>query len=112
MLTPTTYNAAKERRDRMYPNKELSPEFNARMMMKLMEESGELAGAMASFFGRKYRPELQQGDLKAIKGEVGDILILLIGICDLWQIDMDECLRLTNSKLDERHAQLTANGSN
>lgn len=76
---------------------------NARALMGLLlEEGGELAGAIRSFFGRKYRPELETGNLNSIKGEVGDILVVLNGVCDTFGISMDEALNMAAAKLEKR----------
>jgi uncharacterized protein YabN with tetrapyrrole methylase and pyrophosphatase domain len=65
-----------------------------------------LAGATTRYFGRKYRPELEKGNVEDIKGEIGDLLTLLLGLCDVWGTTPDECLLKTVDKLEWRYDQL------
>ena len=75
---------------------------NSKLLSLLLEEAGELAGSTRSFFGRKYRPEVDAGDIEAIKGELGDVLFLTLRLCDLWETTPDECLNIVITKLEGR----------
>ena len=89
-----------ELRRRMFPLPILS---------KLLEEGGEMAGAANTYFGRKYRPELETGNVDNIKGEIGDLFFVLFGLCEFWETTPDECLSKVIDKLQERLAASEAN---
>jgi NTP pyrophosphatase (non-canonical NTP hydrolase) len=88
-----------------FPDRTFHKDTFARLMGLLLEEGGELAGAIRTYFGRKYRPELATGNLENVKGEVGDILTVVNGVCSLFGITMDECLEMANDKLERRYEQ-------
>jgi NTP pyrophosphatase (non-canonical NTP hydrolase) len=88
---------------RMFPdNGAPRKETNSKLMSLLLEEAGELAGATRSFFGRKYRPEVDAGDVEAIKGELGDVLFVTMRLCEVWGTTPDECLDIVMAKLEGR----------
>jgi NTP pyrophosphatase (non-canonical NTP hydrolase) len=88
---------------RMFPAGDATiKETNSKLMSLLLEEAGELAGSTRSYFGRKYRPEVNTGDLEAIKGELGDLLFIAMRLCDLWNTTPDECLEIVLKKLKGR----------
>jgi len=109
MISTPTLEQALELRNRMFP-RTFSKDANCQLMTKLFEEGGELAGAINSYFGRKYRPDLESGNREDIKGEIGDVLFTLLGVCVMWETTPDECLEMTFPKLETRHAELISNG--
>ncbi len=95
-------------RRQMFPLTERGKDQHDRILVKLLEEAGEFAGATNTYFGRKYRPELETGNLENIKGEVGDLFFVLFGLCEFWEITPDECMEIVIEKLQRRRLQLTA----
>lgn len=63
-------------------------------MKKLAEEVEELKEA------------LEEGDLKNIKLEVGDVYVVLHTVCRLAGIDLLECVRLAYSKIENRKGKM------
>jgi len=88
-----------------FPDRKFTKEGLQSLMNLLFEEGGELAGAVRTYFGRKYRPELQTGNIENVKGEVGDILVVLNGVCNLFGFTMDECMNQTHAKLTRRYEE-------
>lgn len=88
-----------------FPDRKFDKENLQSLMGLLLEESGELSGAIRTYFGRKYRPELITGNIDNVKGEIGDILVVLNGVCNLFDFTMNDCMLITNKKLNERYVQ-------
>lgn len=86
-----------------WPNRTLHRQELAFMMMKFLEEAGELSGAISTYFGRRFRPELASGDVENIAGEIGDILNIITNVCNLFGLSMDDCLQATSDKLERRY---------
>lgn len=105
MIQKTTSDRTKEISKNSFPERKFDSENLKSLISLLFEEGGELAGAVRTYFGRKYRPELVSGNIDDVKGEIGDILVILDGICNLFGCTMDECLNMTNNKLQERYDQ-------
>jgi phosphoribosyl-ATP pyrophosphohydrolase len=96
----------------MFPIKERTKDVHDRILVKLLEEGGETAGAANTFFGRKYRPELETGNVEPIKGEIGDLIFVIMGLCDFWEVTPDECLEMVIVKLQKRKEELEAAETN
>lgn len=71
------------------------------MLNVLLEESGELAGAFRSYFGRKYSPE-KVAAFSEIEGELGDVLGTALVICMACGCDFEKILNITTTKLEQR----------
>jgi NTP pyrophosphatase (non-canonical NTP hydrolase) len=105
MIRQETIDRAIEISKKSFPDRTFDKDSLARLMGLLLEESGELSGAIRSYFGRKYRPDVATGNIENVKGEVGDILTVMNGVCTLFGITMDECLSMANDKLQRRYDQ-------
>ena len=101
-MTNETYERSMNLRKSMFPLHERTKVQHDRILSKLLEESGEIAGAANTFFGRKYRPELETGNKDKIKGELGDLFFVLLGLCEFWETTPDEVLEITIEKLQRR----------
>lgn len=76
----------------------------------LLEEGGELAGEIRSFFGRKYRPE-KVSTVEKISGEIGDILNLCFIFCEIFDLDVITVLCNTRKKLLNRYVEHNKNNT-
>ncbi|MGM0183462.1 hypothetical protein IGK74_002427 [Enterococcus sp. AZ150] len=65
-----------------------------RQLAKLQEESGELAAGI-----------IRKDDLKT-KDSVGDITVVLIGICTQLNIDYKECVEMAYNEIKDRKGEL------
>jgi NTP pyrophosphatase (non-canonical NTP hydrolase) len=59
----------------------------AKRFMLLLEESGEFAKAARKTVGMGFAEDTQRKDLKS---EAADVFIVLLGICNLLDIDLEE----------------------
>jgi NTP pyrophosphatase (non-canonical NTP hydrolase) len=109
-MTIETYNRAMALRKIMFPLQDRSKATHDRILSKLLEEGGETAGAANTFFGRKYRPDLEPGNVEKIKGELGDLFFVLLGLCEFWETTPDECMEMVIEKLQGRKEVAEANG--
>ena len=66
------------------------------------EETGEMAGAIRSYWGRSYRPDVAAGDADAVLGEIGDCYVILGRIANLFGKRPEECLAIALRKLELR----------
>ena len=64
----------------------------------LMEEAGELRGAIRDFIGRPYKPE-QKGNREHIVEELGDTLVPIIALSNMLDITFSEALDAALYKL-------------
>jgi NTP pyrophosphatase (non-canonical NTP hydrolase) len=58
--------------------------------MLLIEEVGELAKASRKHAGMKFAQDARDQDLE---GEAADVLIILLGICNLLEVDLEQAFR-------------------
>ncbi|MGM0260440.1 MazG-like family protein [Enterococcus sp. AZ102] len=65
-----------------------------RQLAKLQEESGELAAGI-----------IRKNDLKT-KDSIGDITVVLIGICTQLDIDYKECVEMAYNEIKDRKGEL------
>lgn len=79
-----------------------TPDNASRMLARLLEESGELSGAVKSYFGRPLRPEVKTGDLHAIHGEIGDTLVIIYRLCDMFHIAPSVAIDRALNKYENR----------
>lgn len=63
-------------------------------MLKLLEETGELAGGIA-----KNRREV-------IADSIGDIMVVLTIICEQLEMDMEECYRMAYLEIKDRKGRM------
>jgi NTP pyrophosphatase (non-canonical NTP hydrolase) len=105
-----TYNRAMVLRKVMFPLPDRTKATHDRILSKLLEEGGEIAGAANTYFGREYRPDLETGNVEKIKGELGDLFFVLLGLCEFWETTPDECIEMVIGKLQERKEVVEANG--
>ena len=105
MIRQETTDRAVEITKQSFPDRAFNKDTFDRLMARLLEEGGELSGAIRSYFGRKYRPDVATGNIENVKGEIGDILTVMNGVCTLFGITMDECLSMANDKLQRRYDQ-------
>lgn len=69
-------------------------------LTKLMEESGELANAVACYFNRQREEKLSGTDKKQdIALEIADVLIVVFGIGELLGIDLKEAVQTKVAKI-------------
>ncbi len=67
--------------------------------MLLLEECGEFARASRKIAGIKHSPDTHAADLQ---DEAADILIVLVGICNLLDIDLEKAFRVKEQKNSQR----------
>jgi len=71
------------------------------LLAHLLEEGGELAGAIRSYHGRRLRPEVS-GSHKEVTLEMGDVLIVCLRIAFLQQVDPYLAIDLSLDKFERR----------
>lgn len=72
-------------RERGFQNDSIEQRF-----MLLLEEAGEFAKAARSQAGMKFADDTKR---KELAHEAGDILIVLLGLCNLLDIDLEQAFR-------------------
>ena len=88
---------------RMFPHDaEISKDATRNLISLLLEEAGETAGAVRSYWGRSYREDVVAGNVDNVKGEIGDCLVILGRLCNLFGATPDECLNIAMKKLEGR----------
>lgn len=70
----------------------------ASQLLKLFEEAGELAAAVA------------RGKTEAAKDAVGDVMVCLINACALLDIDLVSCMALAYDEIKDRRGTMTKDG--
>lgn len=63
-------------------------------MLKLQEEGGELAGGIA------------RGDLDIVADSIGDMVVVLVGLCTQLEIDIKECIALAYNEIKDRRGKV------
>jgi len=76
--------------------------FADRLLSRLLEESGELAGAIHEYFGKSMRPELKSGNLDAVREELGDALVVLLRIAGSLGVDPSQAVTEALDKFENR----------
>lgn len=83
-----------------------TPELRDAILARLLEENGELAGALRNYDGRDLRPlDHPKGDLAAIEDEMGDVLFLLARLANLYGVSMEDAARRAVTKMEARLKQ-------
>ena len=83
-----------------------TPDNAHRMLARLLEEAGEISGAVKSYFGRPLRPEVRTGDLHAVQAEIGDCLVIVYRLCDMFQIAPSVAIDRALNKYENRLLEL------
>jgi len=112
VITMDRYEKILEISQRMFPERRFDKTCMQSLLSLLLEESGELAGAARSLFGRKYRPDVE-ADMDHVKEEVGDVLVIVYAICEILNVHPNECLDISIDKLNaryDRHMAATNSG--
>lgn len=86
-----------------------TPDNAHRMLARLLEEAGEISGAVKSYFGRPLRPEVQRGDIHAVQQEIGDCLVIIYRLCDMFQIAPSVAIDWALNKYENRLLELKRN---
>lgn len=79
----------------------------------LAGEAGELAGKVGKVY-RDKNGDFSPEDVQDIKKELGDVLWMIGGICNEFNIDMQEVMELNVRKIEDRKARgkITGSGDN
>jgi len=88
--------------ERMFGDSELTKANTQSLVSLLLEEAGETAGAIRSYWGRSYREDIVAGNVDNVKGELGDCLVIIGRLCNLFDSTPDECLNIAITKLQGR----------
>ena len=67
--------------------------------MLLLEECGEFARAARASVGLKFADDTQRADLQE---EAADVFVVLLGLCNLLEIDLEQAVRAKEEKNKKR----------
>jgi len=87
--------------DRVDGKKRYSKEFGSIMILRLVEEVGEMARAYLAEHGRKASNIAAQED-ETYRQELGDLLLTIIRFARVKKIDLDEILMRSMRKIEKR----------
>jgi NTP pyrophosphatase (non-canonical NTP hydrolase) len=87
--------------DRVDGKKRYSQEFGSIMILRLVEEVGEMARAYLAEHGRKPTNIAAQQD-ETYRQELGDLLLTIIRFARVKKIDLDEILTYSLNKIEKR----------
>jgi NTP pyrophosphatase (non-canonical NTP hydrolase) len=87
--------------DRIDGSKRYSKEFGSIMILRLVEEVGEMARAYLAEHGRKATNIAAQED-ETYRQELGDLLLTIIRFARVKHIDLDEILMRSMKKIENR----------
>ena len=87
--------------DRIDGKKRYSKEFGSIMILRLVEEVGEMARAYLAEHGRKATNLAAQND-ETYRQELGDLLLTIIRFARVKHIDLDEILTRSMNKIEKR----------
>jgi len=87
--------------DRVDGKKRYSSEFGSIMILRLVEEVGEMARAYLAEHGRKATNIAAQND-ETYRQELGDLLLTIIRFARVKKIDLDEILTYSLEKIQKR----------
>lgn len=87
--------------DRIDGKKRYSQEFGSIMILRLVEEVGEMARAYLAEHGRKASNLAAQQD-ETYRQELGDLLLTIVRFARIKKIDLDEILTYSLNKIEKR----------
>lgn len=87
--------------DRVDGKKRYSKEFGSIMILRLVEEVGEMARAYLAEHGRKATNLAAQND-ETYRQELGDLLLTIVRFARVKNIDLDEILTYSLDKIQKR----------
>lgn len=90
--------------DRIDGKKRFTQEFGSIMILRLVEEVGEMARAYLAEHGRKSSNIAAQKD-ETYRQELGDLLLTIIRFARVKKIDLDEILTYSLDKIQKRKTQ-------
>ena len=95
----TPFNKYFARLEKIFPNE--TEEFSPFLILRIMEETGEMARACLAKHGRKQNNLCAQNDETYIE-EMGDLLISVMHLAQIKNINLDELIDRSLTKLEAR----------